>query len=507
MAKVKAVANANSKEFEIMRKEAEKLGASTRYSAYEAASALENLTRNGLDARKAAKALASVLELAGANAIELAEAADIVTNTMNMFGLSVDKLNRVNDVLSKTTASSATNITDLYEALKYAAPTANLFGINIEEVNAALATLANIGVKGSQAGTTLRSILNSLVNPSAEAAAEMKKYGLSINETSIKTDGLLSTLEKLKNADLSAASSGTIFGKMFGGYAQSLINNNDLTSQLKSQLDNATGEAARMFKEGAGSFNVAIDNFTSTFESAMIKAFDAVKPVLTNVVNGFTDFISALTDLPTVATAAFSIIGGKGVSEFKKIYDEISATNRAIQEKEELLKNVKGGFNFGDLIIHYKEYSFNELNLPSLIQQINESEQATSKLKKAFNSIDVKSLDNAYNAFAAINELLHRFDLDDLKVDLNDALLDEDRLNHYLDNLKRIPSILNEEIRDGNYFGLPTEEQARKKAAEYTKEIQIELSKIKPDAVKKLAAAFVLLNEEIENTPKQVKPV
>jgi TP901 family phage tail tape measure protein len=149
MARVKAISNASTKNFEMMRKEAARLGSTTKYSARQAAAALENLVRNGLSATKATKALSSVLELAGANAIELAEAADIVTNTMNMFEISIEDLNRVNDVLSKTTASSATNLTDLYEALKYAAPTANLFGINIEEVNAALGILANQGIKGS----------------------------------------------------------------------------------------------------------------------------------------------------------------------------------------------------------------------------------------------------------------------------------------------------------------------------------------------------------------------
>ena len=315
MARVRAVSNASTKQFQMMRNEAARLGETTRYSAREAAAALENLVRNGLSATKATKALSSVLELAGANAIDLAEAADIVTNTMNMFSLSVEELNRVNDVLSKTTASSATNLTDLYEALKYAAPTANLFGINIEEVNAALGVLANQGIKGSQAGTTLRNVLNSLVKPSREAKDILENLG--IDEVSIKLDGLLGTLQKLQGLQISDFVK--IFGKEFGGITKTLVDSGDLTSALKSALQDSSGEAARMFEQGAGSFNKAVDNFSSAFEGAMIKLFNAIKPALTSAINAATDFIAVISDLPTVLVSAGSALvgfGGKSITKF-----------------------------------------------------------------------------------------------------------------------------------------------------------------------------------------------
>lgn len=306
MARVKAISNASAKNFEMMRKEAARLGETTKYSASQAAAALENLVRNGLSATKATKALSSVLELAGANAIELAEAADIVTNTMNMFEISIDDLNRVNDVLSSTTAKSATNLTDLYEALTYSAPTANLFGIQIEEVNAALGILANQGIKGSQAGTTLRNVLNSLVKPSRMAKDILANLG--IDEVSIKLDGLLGTLERLKG--LKIEDFVRVFGKEFGGITKALVDSGDLTAALKDSLNNSSGEAARMFNQGAGSFNVAIDSFKSAFEGAMIKMFDSAKPALTAIINGFTEIIKTLQDIPSVAAGATVAIGG-----------------------------------------------------------------------------------------------------------------------------------------------------------------------------------------------------
>jgi TP901 family phage tail tape measure protein len=156
-----------------------------------------------------------VLELAGANAIELAEAADIVTNTMNMFQLQVEDLNKVNDVLSATCANSATNITDLYEAMKYAGSTANLFGISIEETSAALGVLANMGIKGSDAGTALRNMLLRLAAPTTKAADVLREYGLEIDQTTIKMDGLEKTIKKLYDSGIGndVAALQALFGK------------------------------------------------------------------------------------------------------------------------------------------------------------------------------------------------------------------------------------------------------------------------------------------------------
>ena len=294
MARVTAVCNATTQQYKLMRTEAERLGATTTYTASEAAQALENLTRNGLDARRATKALSGVLELAGANAIDLAEAADIATNTMNMFRLEVEDLNRVNDVLSATCANSATNITDLYEAMKYAGSTANLFGFSIEETSAALGVLANMGIKGSQAGTALRSMFLRLASPTAEAAKVLEKYGLEINETTMKADGLEKTLKKLYDSGIgnSVADSSELFGKLFGGTNVALINSYDSFQSMANVTRASEGTAARMFKQGIGEFKEAADTFSSNLESAMIQLFNNIKPIGVWLLNTMNDVVS-----------------------------------------------------------------------------------------------------------------------------------------------------------------------------------------------------------------------
>lgn len=294
MAKVKAVTNATTTQLKMMEQEAARLGATTAYTASQAAKALENLTRNGLSARKATKALSSVLELAGANAIELAEAADIVTNTMNMFQLQVEDLNKVNDILSATCANSATNITDLYEAMKYAGSTANLFGISLEETSAALGVLANMGIKGSDAGTALRNLLLRLASPTTKAAEVLKEYGLEIDQTSIKMDGLVKTIKKLYDSGIGndVAALQVLFGKQFGGTNAALINSYGSLVNMNQVTASSEGTAARMFKQGMGEFKAATDTFSSNLESAMIQLFNNIKPIGIWLLDTMNDIVS-----------------------------------------------------------------------------------------------------------------------------------------------------------------------------------------------------------------------
>lgn len=414
MARVKAISNANTKQFQMMRNEAARLGETTKYSARQAAAALENLTRNGLSASKATKALSSVLELAGANAIELAEAADIVTNTMNMFEISIEDLNRVNDVLSKTTASSATNLTDLYEALKYAAPTANLFGVQIEEVNAALGVLANQGIKGSQAGTALRNVFNSLVKPSRQAKDILAKLG--IDEVSIKLDGLLKTLEKFQGLSISDLTK--VFGKEFGGITAALINSDDLTAALKQSLDDSMGEAARMFEQGAGSFNKSIDNFKSAFEGTMIKIFDAIKPALTGAIDAGTDFIAAISDIPTVLTtvgAALVGFGGKSVAKFvgdlQKEQKNLEFTREGYREAIESFSKLDLSLDLGSEVIPAKNLSEQAYELKKLQKRANDVGLSFDFLNEAIKATDNSSLQGIYNQLEKIQRLANEVEV------------------------------------------------------------------------------------------------
>lgn len=312
MARVRAVSNATKSEFKAMEDEAQRLGATTKYSATDAANALENLVRNGLKPLDAAKAVGKTLEFAQANTIELAEAADIATNVMNGFGKEVADLGNINDVLSSTAAHSATNVSDLAEALKIAAPIATTAKIGIEETNAALGTLANVGFKGSDAGTGVKQILIGISSQSSEAAKTLKRYGVNLNETTLKNDGLVKSLQKLKDSGIgnSIGDLVAVFGKLAAPKAAALINNVDKLSELSTTLRNSQGENSRMFEQSTGKYMNALHTLKSTWESVMISIFKksegGVVGFLNAVIGGLNYIKDNLTKIAVQIAAAFA---------------------------------------------------------------------------------------------------------------------------------------------------------------------------------------------------------
>lgn len=322
MARVQAVSNATKEEFEEMRKEAERLGETTRYSASEAAKALESLVRNGLKAKEATKALSGVLQLAGSQAIELSEAADIATAAMNGFGKEVTDLNRINDILAATCSNSATNVKELAEGLKVAAPVAKVLDISMEEVCAALGTFANVGIKGSQAGTALRIMLNRLVAVTPKGAEALKKYGLSISEADVKGQNFTKTLEKLAKAGMSLSDLKAIFGEEASAASAALLGNFSGFSKTKVTLENSEGEAARQFNQGQGEYNKAVAELSSTWEDFLIRLFDKTKGIFTGLINGIKSVVEELKKGSTYVALAVSGIAVAIGRFYKKVQEE-----------------------------------------------------------------------------------------------------------------------------------------------------------------------------------------
>ena len=306
MARVQAVSNATTEEFKKMQQEAEKLGKTTRYTATEAAEALENLTRNGMSAANATKALSSVLQLAQANAIGLADAANIITNTLNMFNLGVEQSARVNDVLSSTASHAATDITNLYEAMVNAAPAANVLGFSIEEVSSAIGALAQRGVKGSEAGTKLRIAFQKMADP--KVIGKMKDLGIDIDETTMKTEGLRKTVEKIAKANLSLGQLGKVFDAKSAMAVQMLVSSLGDLDYMLDVTANSAGETQRMFEQGVGSVQKELDTLKSMYESLLISisqktsgALKGVVKLLQNLISNFESVGGTILNIASVA--------------------------------------------------------------------------------------------------------------------------------------------------------------------------------------------------------------
>lgn len=329
MARVRAVTNASTEDFKAMEAEAKRLGGTTKYTASEAASALENLTRNGLTPTQATAALSKTLQLAQANAISLAEAADMATNTMNGFGMSVDELGKVNDMLSSTAAHSATNVLELAEAVKNAAPLAKNCGVGIQETNAALGTLANVGIKGADAGTALKQIFMGLSTESANGAKALAKYGLEINQETIAADGLAGTLKKLYESGIGKSNQdlADVFGRRAFSGAAALINNYEKFIELNDTLASSYGETERMFEQGSGRMENALASLSSAWEAFQIEIFQGGENLFVAPIEALTGFIRYCTEnLGTLAAKILAIFAGVKVIQYFRQWQAAGGT-------------------------------------------------------------------------------------------------------------------------------------------------------------------------------------
>lgn len=329
MARVHAVTQAGADDMKMMSDEAKRLGATTAYTAAESAGALENLTRNGLNAAQATNALSPTLQFAQANTIGLAEAADIMTNVSNGFNMGVEGMAHVSDSLSYTASHSATNVSQLAEALKNAAPFGHALGQPIEEVNSALGVLADVGIKGSDAGSALRMVMLGLATSTAKQQKVFEKYGISIDQQSLKTDGLTKTLEKLRDSGImSSASSANdladVFGRRVSPQAMALLNNIDALKTKLGGLQEAQGTTGDMFEVSMSTVTQEIKGLQSAWEAFLLSIYDSNSDALVAPLKALRELVNFVREhFGDIAQIIASVIAG--ISFAKLINGAVSA--------------------------------------------------------------------------------------------------------------------------------------------------------------------------------------
>lgn len=235
-----AVSGATADEMARLEDQARLLGATSRFSAQQAAEGQRFLAQAGFEVNEILSATPGILQLATAGSLDLATAADIASNVLGGMRLEVDQLNRVNDVLAATAARSNTTIEQLGKALSFAAPFAAGAGIEIEEVAAAIGVMSDAGIQASRAGTGMVGVIRQLSKVTTEGERVLAKYGLSVEDVNIEARGLGPVLETLRDANLNTADAIALFGSEAGAAAQVLV------SDYKGAIEGATGEAERM---------------------------------------------------------------------------------------------------------------------------------------------------------------------------------------------------------------------------------------------------------------------
>lgn len=203
----------SSAQFKELVAQARQLGATTRFTAKEAAEGQLYLARAGFDAQEVLSALPATLNLAAAGNLDLGQAADLASNAVTQFNLRAADTPRVVDALVNVSNNANTDIRQLGEALKFAGPIAHGFNIEIEDTVAALGKLGDAGVQSTLAGTGLRGFLSVLATPSSEAEQRLDKLGLRLSDVDVKTRGLIPVLKTLHDANLDVVDAFNIFDR------------------------------------------------------------------------------------------------------------------------------------------------------------------------------------------------------------------------------------------------------------------------------------------------------
>lgn len=273
-------------------------------SAADAAAAMVELTKGGLDVSEAMDAAKGTLQLAAAAQVDGATAAELQANALNSFGLEADQAGRVADVLANTANAAAGSMIDIGNSLKYVAPVSAALKVSIEDTAAAIGLLANQGVKGEQAGTSLRGILASLASPSAAAAEAMEELGLQAFDASGKfvglrafTDQLAQAKERLTDAEFAAAAS-TAFGNEGFTAANALAAEGAVAFDAMAKSVSRTGGAADVAAARTKGLGGAWEGFKSQLETAGIEVYEVIAPGLERATRAGADFVARFT--PTV---------------------------------------------------------------------------------------------------------------------------------------------------------------------------------------------------------------
>lgn len=284
MSEVQAISGASRKDLEALTNKAKEMGATTKFSATQASEGLKYMAMAGWNSQQMIDGLPGVMNLAAASGEDLGTVSDIVTDALTAMGLKAGDSAHFADVLATAASSSNTNVAMMGETFKYAAPLAGTLGYNIEDLSQAIGLMANAGIKGSQSGTSLRSILTRLASPPSDAAKAMEKYGISIKNSDGSMKSLMEVMENMRDSlqglpeDEKAAAASAIGGQeaMSGLLAIVDASESDF-NKLSKAIDNASGAAQDQADIMNDNLQGALYELGSAAESAGIELYDNIK--------------------------------------------------------------------------------------------------------------------------------------------------------------------------------------------------------------------------------------
>lgn len=397
MSKVQAVSGASNEQLQRLSDKAKEMGATTKFSATEAADAMNYMAMAGWKTEDMLNGIDGIMNLAAASGEDLATTSDIVTDALTAFGLSASDSTHFADVLAAASSNANTNVSMMGETFKYVAPVAGSLGYSAEDCAVAIGLMANSGIKASQSGTALRSMFSRLAKPSKEVKEAMEKLNISLTDSHGNMKSLDTLMGDLRNSfsGLSESEKAEMASSLAGQEAMSgllaIVNASDADfNKLKDAIYGADGASAKMAETMQDNLQGKITILKSTIEGLGIKIYEEIEDPMKEAAEGATDSVGQISSalenggIDAAVEKTGNIIGGLSV----KIAQE---SPKMVDASVLLLKSFVQGIQKNKNQLKYASREIIDSLCDGLIKLLPKEMQQPAKkaldsLKKTFSS-------------------------------------------------------------------------------------------------------------------------
>lgn len=324
MSKVKAITNSSNEDMARLNETAQQLGASTQFSATQAAEAMSYLGMAGWKTDQIIAGMPGMLDLAAASGSDLATVADIVSDDLTAFGMSADQAGHMADVMAAASTNANTNVEMMGMTFKYAGAVAGALGYSLEDVSIATGLMANAGIKADQAGTSLRAIMTRLIDPPKDAADALNTLGISainadgsvkpFRQTIMELREKFQGLSQSEKAQMASSIAGT--DAMSGFLAVVNASDSDFNT-LANAIDNADGASKQMAntmndnaKGGAIQLQSAIEGVSIAIGSIFLPTLARIAGVMAQTVGSVANWAKEHQELVGIIITTTAAIAG-----------------------------------------------------------------------------------------------------------------------------------------------------------------------------------------------------
>lgn len=287
------------------------VGVKTKFTAPQVADAAKFLAMAGFDVEAINKSIAPIADIALVGDTDLGETADVVTNIMTGYGIHPSQVRRAADIMTMTFTKSNTTLLEIAEAYKYSASLLSAGGVSFEEATAAMGILGDAGIKGSQAGTTLRTIMANIVNPTKKQLTNWERIGVSRTDENGRVRPLTEIFQDLKNADLYVDDFYKLFHKTAAQGAVSLAQNVDKWNEIVSVNFLSDGIVGKLADEKKNTIQGLWYQMTSAFTETGMQVFEEMNSPIRELITSVTSWLKtddAKKALREMATLTMEIV-------------------------------------------------------------------------------------------------------------------------------------------------------------------------------------------------------